>query len=124
MSQYKENKDVALHLCTPYRFTVDGQGQVIQIGVYRYADGEPKIGIQRKLQTPTELKPSKLGRLTLHEARYIVDRLPEAMFELIKILDKEAAATKEADFGLWKQQQDRKAAEDHKAAEEEAAERR
>jgi hypothetical protein len=91
MSQYKENKDVALHLCTPYRFTVDGQGQVIQIGVYRYNGGEPKIGIQRKLQTPTELKPSKLGRITLAEAQYILDTMPEA----IRVLRTVASLEKE-----------------------------
>ena len=106
MSQYKENKDVALHLCTPYRFTVDGQGQVIQIGVYRYNGGEPKIGIQRKLQTSTELKPSKLGRLTLTEAQYIIDKLPEAMAELREIRNKDLAK-KDANFGLWKEQQNR-----------------
>lgn len=96
MAGYNETKDVTLHLCEPYRFTIDGQGQVIQIGVYRYNGGEVKIGIQRKLQTPTELKPSKLGRLTIAEAQYIMSKLPEAMAELIKIQTKDLAAKQEA----------------------------
>jgi len=89
---YSNRKDVALHLCNPpYRFEIDGQGQMLQVGVFRYNGGEPKIGIQRKVMKSGQMSPARLGRLTLDEANYIFGTMNEAITELKKIKEAEGA---------------------------------
>jgi hypothetical protein len=80
---YNERKDVLIHLCQPpFRFDIDGNGQMIQVGVYRCNGGQPKIGISRQVMKGGQMTPSRLGRLTLDEAEYIFGALNEALKEL------------------------------------------
>ncbi len=77
---YSEQKDVVVHLCQPpYRFDVDGNGQMIQVAVYRYNGGAAKIGITRQVMKAGQMTPSRLGRVTAAEAEYILSKLPEAI---------------------------------------------
>lgn len=86
---YQSNKDVLVHLCQPpYRFDVDGNGQMIQVGVYRYNGGEPKIGVQRHVMKGGQMTPSRLGRMTLDEAEYVFGAVNEALTVLKKELGK------------------------------------
>ncbi len=83
---YSEKKDVLIHLCQPpYRTEIDGQGQMIQVGVYRYNGGQAKIGVQRFLSGASGMKPVKLGRMSLDEAQYVFGALSEALTELKKV---------------------------------------
>lgn len=77
---YSESKDVLIHLCQPtYRFDVDGNGQVISVGVYRYNGGPMKIGVQRQVMKGGQMTPSRLGRMTIDEAEYVFGALNEAL---------------------------------------------
>jgi hypothetical protein len=77
---YIEKKDEALHLCSPvFRFEIDGQGQAITVGIYRYNGGPAKIGINRQVMKGGLLSPAKLGRITLEEAEYIFGAMNEAI---------------------------------------------
>ena len=74
------SKDVVIHLCQPpYKFDVDGNGQMITVGVYRYNGGPLKIGVHRQAMKGGQMTPSRLGRMTLDEAEYVFGAMNEAL---------------------------------------------